>query len=160
MSGLSEQFKDSILKDTEVDYVEGSFTKYKNREISPNWLLQWYEYIKELEDEGPARFAMTPRGIGYCGLTCAYCGVQSNNDMASFISRDDRDAVEALFKEAGMTLHFRGDFSDWPQVKLGACDRHLPNLRSLYNALSGSVYGRPGTVTLKKLEDSKKHESV
>lgn len=80
------------------------------------------------------------RGIGLDSCTCFVCGVTTRdklhdyamlNNIAAFVQcKAAGERVVQLFKQ-GARLDYREYEPDWVQVKVGACDRHLPNLKYL-----------------------------
>lgn len=94
--------------------------------------------IKEIPQEDVSE-EFSPRGIGNNWLKCFVCGegggdkVQS--DMAAFVQdKESGQRVVAMFAgiESLAVLDFRPHEPDWVQVKVGACEQHLPQLESLY----------------------------
>lgn len=85
---------------------------------------------------------LTPRGIGNNNLPCGWCSVNpAPRDLASFVASEVHGRVAlAIFTSAGVTATlntFRADEGRF-QVKVGACDVHLPNLRYLQTLLAGA----------------------
>jgi hypothetical protein len=57
--------------------------------------------------------------------------------MSEFVtSRETGTAIVELFKRCGMTafLDYRPSEPNWVQVKLGACDKHIPVLEAILDA--------------------------
>ncbi len=86
---------------------------------------------------------MTPRGVGQNWLPCGWCGYENGviNDMASFVKNEETgNAMVEMFTEAGIISELdtrRGNEGRW-QVKIGACNEHLPSLYLLqYMAMHG-----------------------
>lgn len=157
----SEEFFNQIKY--EVEYKNDDYTRYWNMKFKMEDVLPWLEYMQQMEALLPPRYPFTPRGIGLEYLACSFCGPEAQatmqSDMANFVWRDDKYLLEKLFNDAGVKLHFRGDFQSHPQVKISACDKHKVKLERLYNLIGGSgVYGRAGTISLAKLQEAVKHE--
>ena len=75
------------------------------------------------------------RGIGLDVCPCCFvCGVKGNNylnNIAAFVnSKQDGELVVEWFNQRAR-LDFRESEPNWIQVKVGACDAHLPNLEAL-----------------------------
>ena len=75
------------------------------------------------------------RGIGVDMCTCFVCTNKklptTMNNIAAFVQcRKAGERVVALFQR-GARLDYREREPDYVQVKIGACDKHLPNLRRL-----------------------------
>jgi hypothetical protein len=72
----------------------------------------------------------TDDGVHYRGH-----GYHSNQpDMAAFVdSKEAGERVVGMFQQQGSRafLDFRPSEPNWVQVKIGACDDHLPNLEGL-----------------------------
>jgi hypothetical protein len=84
-----------------------------------------------------------PRGIGSNWLPCYICNqggkdkVQS--DMSAFVSdKSAGERVVVMYEELGLyaKLDFRPSEPNWVQVKVGACNKHLPNLEKLTETCS------------------------
>ncbi len=77
-----------------------------------------------------------PRGIGTSGLECFVCGGYNSSDhiqsdMSAFVrTKEDGAFMAALIEAAGYHafLDYRPKEPTWIQLKMGACDLHLPNL--------------------------------
>ncbi len=77
------------------------------------------------------------RGIGLDNIPsgCFCCGKNEKtylHNISGFV--EDRGAGESItniFGEYGARLDYRDCEPNWIQVKIGACDEHLPNLRDL-----------------------------
>ena len=84
-------------------------------------------------DDATAEF-FSSRGIGTDTTPgCFVCGGEkwAYNNIAAFVGHKNAgERVVALF-EKGARLDWRPNEPTWIQVKVGACDRHLPNLRAL-----------------------------
>lgn len=83
-----------------------------------------------------------PREIG-SGVTpgCFVCGGPERlyTDMAGFVQcKDAGERVVKLF-EHGAWLDYREYEPDRVQVKIGACDTHVPNLKRLYELVRDAV---------------------
>lgn len=87
-----------------------------------------------------------PRGIGNNWLECFVCGTNSDHskvqpDMASFVpDRTTGEKVVNMFQDVGLHAHldYRPSEPKWIQVKLGACQQHLPNLQTLEKLAIGA----------------------
>ena len=108
------------------------------------------------------------RGIGLeWSLTCFCCGATCRdgttgegylNNIAAFVQcKAAGERVVAMFKR-GARLDYREREPDRVQVKVGACDKHLPNLEHLNTDV------RDGVITQEKIktaiEFSEKHNVV
>jgi len=76
-----------------------------------------------------------PRGIGRDVCPCCFvCGVNENSalhNIAAFVnSKQDGELIVEWFNQRAR-LDFRESEPNWIQVKVGACDAHLPNLEAL-----------------------------
>lgn len=83
--------------------------------------------------EGGGEF-FSPRGIGLDTTPgCFVCGGPQAmlNNIAAFVrTKTAGERVVAMF-EKGAWLDYRPSEPDWVQVKIGACDPHLPKLERL-----------------------------
>lgn len=79
------------------------------------------------------------RGIGLDSCTCFVCGTDDRdgeghcmlNNIAAFVQcKEAGKRVVAMFHQ-GARLAYRDFEPDRVQVKIGACDKHLPNLKKL-----------------------------
>lgn len=80
------------------------------------------------------------RGIGLDSCACFVCGAQQNrnergsvflNNIAAFAQcKEAGERVVAMFPQ-GARLDYREHEPDRVQVKIGACDLHLPHLQKL-----------------------------
>ena len=84
-----------------------------------------------------------PRGIGCNWLPCYICNQRGKDkvqsDMAAFVNdKEAGERVVVMYEELG--LHAKLDFRPyepmWVQIKVGACDKHLPNLEKLTETCS------------------------
>ena len=79
---------------------------------------------------------VTP-GCFVCGTkirskAAAEIGNDYLNNIAAFVeNKSDGEKIVSWF-EQGAFLDFREHEPNWIQVKIGACDKHLPNLEKLY----------------------------
>ncbi len=103
--------------------------------------------------EGGGEFFRS-RGIGYDSCTCFVCGTNVRdeqehsmlNNIAAFVQcREAGVRVVAMFPQ-GARLDYRDFEPDYVQVKVGACDEHLPNLERL-DKLVGDGVIKPEMVT-------------
>lgn len=87
------------------------------------------------------------RGIGLDNCVCFVCGTHDRdgkghtmlNNIAAFVqTKEAGERVVAMFKQ-GARLDYREHEPDRVQVKLGACDRHLPNLKKLDSLVKDGV---------------------
>ncbi len=89
------------------------------------------------QDERPkeGEFFMS-RGIGLDVTPgCFVCGGKRKlyNNVSGFMrSKDAGERVVAMF-ENGAWLDYRENEPNWIQVKVGACDKHLDNLKRLHD---------------------------
>lgn len=81
------------------------------------------------------------RGIGKDFTPgCFVCGGDEGcyHNIAAFVSyREDGERAVALFAQ-GARLDYRENEPNWIQLKIGACDKHLPNLQSLEEKVSSN----------------------
>jgi hypothetical protein len=84
-----------------------------------------------------------PRGLGTNWHSCYICnqggGRFVQTDMAAFV--DDRESGERIvemYKTLGLhpVLDYRENQPSHVQVKVGACEKHLPNLEKLMELCS------------------------
>jgi hypothetical protein len=64
------------------------------------------------------------------------CGGDEKADLAAFVEgKDGGERVVEMFERAGATacLDYREREPNWVQVKIGACQHHLPALERLYD---------------------------
>lgn len=117
-----------------VDHVDGLLTcglvtlSYSKEEIVK------YEIAAIDKLRGP-HIPFRSRGIGLDVCPCCFvCGVKGNNylnNIAAFVnSKQDGELVVEWFNQRAR-LDFRESEPNWIQVKVGACDAHLPNLEAL-----------------------------
>ena len=75
-----------------------------------------------------------PRGIGIAGSPgCFVCGgeLELMTNMAAFVdSKESGERIVKMFK-TGAYLDYRDYEPNWIQVKVGACEKHTPNLKAL-----------------------------
>lgn len=79
------------------------------------------------------------RGIGLDSCICFVCGSRDRdgegprmrNNIAAFVQCKASGERVVAMVEQGAWLDFRAHAPDRVQVKIGACDTHLPNLRQL-----------------------------
>ena len=97
-----------------------------------------------------------PRPLGLNWLPCYVCGEGGKDgaqpDMAAFVdSQKAGERVVAIFQELGSQakLDFRPSEPNWIQVKIGACERHRPNLVKLARLCS-----KDKKIDLAKIADS------
>lgn len=101
-----------------------------------------YEFeLKQLEHELGSSFSFGSRGIGL-DLTpgCFCCGSTKRNassndvlhNIAAHIDKNDETAVLVMFPRGARMGYYHGDPMS-PQIKIGACDKHLPNLQHLHD---------------------------
>jgi hypothetical protein len=87
---------------------------------------------RTVQFENGVRFAS--RGIGFDRTPGCFCcggdpGLYSN--ISGFVtSKEDGEKVITML-EYGARLDYRSYEPDWIQVKIGACEQHLPNLEKL-----------------------------
>lgn len=88
--------------------------------------------------EGGGEFFYS-RGIGLDSCTCFICGTRDRdgkghtmlNNIAAFVQcKEAGERVVAMFQQ-GAWLDYREYEPDRVQVKIGACNQHLPNLKRL-----------------------------
>jgi hypothetical protein len=104
------------------------------------------ELRKPVRQVGEERYS--PRGLGSNWLPCFICNPPQVNisgllktpepdlkmDMAAFVdSKESGERVVDMFRKAGLVakLDFRKFEPNWVQVKVGACEKHEPNLKVL-----------------------------
>lgn len=103
--------------------------------------------------EGGGEF-FSSRGIGLDSCTCFVCKTHDRdgkghtmlNNIAAFVQcREAGVRVVAMFP-LGARLDYRDFEPDYVQVKVGACDEHLPNLERLDKLVKDGVI-KPEMVT-------------
>ena len=79
------------------------------------------------------------RGIGVDKCNCFVCekhGPRYNNNISGFVkTKEDGLKIVNMF-DFGAHLDYREYEPDWIQVKIGACDKHLDNLKKLDELVS------------------------
>lgn len=108
-------------------------------------------YKHELEclehDKGPSLTFKT-RGIGLDQTPGCFCcdatrrNAEANlylHNIAAITSVEDADALLAMFPRGARMDHYHGN-GNFPQIKIGACDEHLDNLKALHSRTE--YYGR------------------
>jgi hypothetical protein len=88
-----------------------------------------------MEDvESGFSLSFSPRGIGCDSCPgCFVCGGDTKlySNIAAFVkSKEDGLQIVTWF-ERGARLDWRDSEPNWIQVKIGACDKHMPNLYRL-----------------------------
>ena len=101
----------------------------------------------------------SPRGVGLDACPCCFvCATTIRspganhylNNISGFVqSKEDGEKVVDWFIN-GARLDFRPSEPNWIQVKVGACDRHLPNLVWLQNKTSAHR-----VIRLKDIQDAR-----
>lgn len=96
--------------------------------------------IKEKDRiEGPSyRFGVRGIGLDICP-GCFVCGSEKRNEtsnhylnnIAAFVDSEAEGKMLVGWFDKGAFLDFRLTEPNWIQVKIGCCDKHLPNLRHL-----------------------------
>lgn len=115
-----------------------------------------FEIASDDHERGPS-FKFAPRGIGLDMCPgCFVCGVLDEgsfrakammNNISGFVaSREQGEAIAGWFK-AGAWLDYREHEPTWLQVKIGACDKHLPNLQKLQELTSAYGVIRQADIT-------------
>lgn len=108
--------------------------------------------VKVMDAERGLSLKFMPRGIGYDVCPgCFVCGAKKRNEtsneylnnIAAFVaSKAQGEEIVTWFSNGlgtGARLDFRQHEPNWIQVKVGACDIHLPQLQKLYEMTA--VYG-------------------
>lgn len=112
---------------------------------------------KEERGELPKSYGVKSRGIGKDYTPgCFVCGGthQLYHNISMFVrSKEDGEAATALF-ETGAWLDYRDFEPSWIQVKVGACDAHLANLRQL----NADVLTYPYIITSSIVEAAKNYK--
>lgn len=108
-----------------------------------------YEHeIKCLDHEKGPSLSFKSRGIGLDVTPgCFCCGALKRNEtsnhylnnIAAILKKSEEAAVMALFPKGAVMSYYHRDFN-FPQIKIGACDAHLNNLRALHERTE--YYGR------------------
>jgi hypothetical protein len=105
------------------------------------------DFLKEVEASLPKNrhdaVRWRPRGIGLdevpgcfvCGATvrnadAAKIGNPYLNNVAAFVAKKDEEAILGCFERGARMGYYHGDEAV-PQVKVGACDRHLKALEEI-----------------------------
>jgi hypothetical protein len=106
---------------------------------------------------GP-HLSFRPRGIGLDVCPCCFvCGVAERkingntclNNIAAFVKcKGDGEAIVEWFGQRAR-VDFRESEPSWIQVKVGACDAHLDNLKAL-----AKETGRYGVIRQKDIEEA------
>lgn len=94
-----------------------------------------------------------PRGIG-TDVTpgCFVCGGPEgayHNVSAFVVTKESGERTVAMFQH-GAWLDFRPHEPGWIQVKVGACPRHLPNLKKLAEL----TYAAEGVITAEMIKEA------
>jgi hypothetical protein len=107
--------------------------------------------------EGGGEFFYS-RGIGLDNCTCFVCGTHDRdgkghtmlNNIAAFVqTKEAGERVVAMFNQ-GAWLDYRDYEPDRVQVKIGACDKHLPNLKRLDKLTDDGIITPEMVVTASK----------
>lgn len=107
--------------------------------------------------EGGGEFFRS-RGIGLDSCVCFVCGTSDrdgkghcmlNNIAAFVVCKEAGERVVAMFAQ-GARLDYRKHEPDYVQVKIGACDAHLPNLKAL-DELTGKA---DGVITAQMIQEA------
>jgi len=107
--------------------------------------------------EGGGEF-FHPRGIGLDTCTCFVCDLTDRNTMlnniAAFVQcKDAGERVVEMFGH-GARMDYRDHEPDRVQVKVGACDKHLPNLKKLFELTER------GTITDEMIRSAREQPSI
>lgn len=93
------------------------------------------------------------RGIGLGGSPgCFVCGGEQKlmTNMAAFVeSKESGENIVEMF-QSGAYLDYRDYEPNWIQVKVGVCDKHVPNLRMLQG------FTRDGIITKDMVDEAVK----
>jgi len=130
--------EDTIVQSIQIMSMESSAEKFQPRGIGLNWIACFVCY--EIKDGYSDLIDGKPGGEVVKSIFTAdrkyyrggYGSVQA--DMSSFVT--DRAAGKRVVEmfamhESSAYLDFRLHEPNYVQVKIGACERHLPNLRHL-----------------------------
>jgi len=87
------------------------------------------------------------RGIGLDDCTCFVCGTHDRdglghtmlNNISAFVQCKEAGERIVGMIQRGARLDYREHEPDYVQVKIGACDKHLPNLELLNKLCSDGV---------------------
>jgi hypothetical protein len=124
----------------QVDCVEGLLTCGLVTLASTSKEMLAFEIKQTDITRGPS-IKFNGRGIGLDVIhKCFCCDATTRTEgddftymhnIAGFVTKDDGEAITGWFSKGGTRLDFRPSEPDWVQFKIGACDRHLPNLKML-----------------------------
>lgn len=97
--------------------------------------------------EGGGEF-FSSRGIGLECLPCFCCGGKARlvNNIAAYVQcKDAGERIVEMFKASGsdVNLDYREYEPDYVQLKVGACDEHLPNLEKLDQLVKDGILLQP-----------------
>jgi hypothetical protein len=125
-----------------VDHVKGLLTC--GVVALHNSMEEIYKFEIKQQDhhQGPS-LSFGSRGIGLDVTNgCFVCGAERRNlldatnhymhNIAAFVDKEDEAAVFALFPKGSRMGYYHGD-ENIPQIKIGACDKHLTNLQHLHD---------------------------
>lgn len=93
------------------------------------------------------------RGIGREGdLRCFCCGVKRSllHNIAAFVQCKQAGERVVAMVQRGARVDYREYEPDYVQVKIGACDKHLPNLERL-----DQLTRQDGTITAERIADAR-----
>jgi hypothetical protein len=124
-----------------IDCVEGLLTCGLVTLHNVNEEVIGFEINVADADIGPS-LKFSPRGIGLDVCPCCFvCGTQERNqgsnhylnNIAAFVdSKEEGEKIVGMFNGKAR-LDYREREPNRIQLKVGACDKHLPNLELLYN---------------------------
>lgn len=114
---------------------------------------------ERLEQAGdlPKSYGVNIRGLGTDNTPgCFVCGGEPgpHSNISMFVgSKEDGEDIVVFFK-TGARLDYRASEPNWIQVKIGACEQHLDNLKSL----SRSIGTYPYRITAPMIESARQEE--
>ncbi len=131
-----------------VDHVEGLLTCGLVALYSSKEEIVKFEIKRDDEKFGKS-LMFGVRGIGSDACPCCFvcgtqelspgCGHHFLNNISAFVkSKEEGEEILSWFPR-GAWLDFRPSEPEWIQLKVGACDAHLPNLEVL--SKKAGLYG-------------------
>jgi len=118
-----------------------------------------HAYIRpDVRPDGGGDF-FNSRGIGIDTTPgCFCCGGEKKyyNNIAAFVeSKQAGERIVEFFGGFGAWLDYREYEPDWIQVKIGACDEHLPNLKKLAELTEDDVITFDKVEVIKRMIDER-----
>lgn len=135
-----------------IKYIEGYLTtglvalSYVKKEIAE---LE----IKKDEAKLGKSLKFSSRGIGKeDNLSCFVCGQEESlmSNIAAFVKSKEEGSTIVTWFGKGARLDWRPSEPEWIQVKVGACKKHIENLKRLDKA--SNVHGVIRKSTIEKIQ--------